>query len=144
MNILSMAENKNPADADGDTPLHTTYVQAKINIVKFIIENITEKNPPNLNGRTPLHVHADRVGSWFSPDDHCKVMLLMIQNVDDLHPKDVDGKTPADLLYERIKCISCGGHSWEIDDCETLFEIAQKNGYGEIWKILQCPDEMIS
>ena len=31
MNILSMAENKNPADADGDTPLNKTYVQGKIN-----------------------------------------------------------------------------------------------------------------
>jgi len=43
MNILSMAENKNPADADGDTPLNKTYVQGKINLVKFIIESITEK-----------------------------------------------------------------------------------------------------
>ena len=43
MNILSMAENKNPADADGDTPLNKTYVQGKINPVKFIIESITEK-----------------------------------------------------------------------------------------------------
>ena len=43
MNILSMAENKNPADADGDTPLNKTDVQGKINLVKFIIESITEK-----------------------------------------------------------------------------------------------------
>ena len=113
MNILSVTENKNPADCLGVTPLHQIARVLK----PWELENriFTEK--------------------------HREVMSLLLQNVEDKHPKDEDGKTPADYLLRSFESCWFGAISAARygDECKTLFELAQKYGYGEIWKILKCP-----
>ena len=63
-------------------------------------------------------------------------MSLLLKNVKDIHPKDENGETPADYFYHSFEEISANVHD---DECNTLFELAKKYGYGEIWKILKCP-----
>ena len=115
-----------------------------ISVLMNILSATEDKNPADCLGTTPLHLIADISSAIWQPDlenrilteKHCKVMSLLLKNVKDIHPKDEDGKTPADYLHRSFERFAADGHD---DECNTLFELAQKCGYGEIWKILKCP-----
>ena len=49
-----MAEDKNPANIDGRTPLHIAARCGLINICKLIVENTKDKNPADIFGTTPM------------------------------------------------------------------------------------------
>ena len=88
--ILSVTEDKNPADCRGTTPLHQI---ADLGAFRTNLENriLTEK--------------------------HCKVISLLLKNVKDIHPKDEDGETPADYLYHSFERFAAHEHAYE---CNTV------------------------
>ena len=46
--------NKNPANNDGDTPLHLAAQHGHLNVCELMIEKVVFKNPSNIQGETPL------------------------------------------------------------------------------------------
>ena len=161
--ILKNTDQANTSDNFGSTPLAEVAVcvtaalhsfdlyrfsfehesiDFMISVLMIILSATEDKNPADCSGTTPLHQITDLDEfrtDWedrILTEKHCEVMSLLLKNVKDIHPKDEDGKTPADYLHRSFERISA---HWHDDECNTLFELAQKYGYGEIWKILKCP-----
>ena len=44
----------------GRTPLHYAAEAGHLNVVKYILDRISDKNPKDTEGRTPLHFAARR------------------------------------------------------------------------------------
>merc|ERR1712038_2024581 len=84
--IIQNGQNKNPADEDGRTPLHSAASTGHLEICRLIIENFQNKNPADLTERTPLH--------WAAEYGHLEVCRLIIENVQDKNPANLDGETP--------------------------------------------------
>ena len=60
--MVTFAENKNPADAIGETPLHYAAMSGHLDVCRLLLENCgDQKNPVSNLGRTPLD-HASRNG----------------------------------------------------------------------------------
>ena len=87
--IIQNADNKNPPDHYGWTPLHRAADEGHTEICRLIIENVEDKNPPNQYGLTPLHRAANK--------GHIEICRLIIENVEDKNPPDHYGETPLDL-----------------------------------------------
>ena len=56
-----IANDKNPANVQGTTPLHEAAKEGKLEVVKYITDQIDEKNPISTDGFTPLHGAAMEV-----------------------------------------------------------------------------------
>ena len=67
-------KNKNPANDDGDTPLHKAATEGHVKICKLILENVVVKCPITHKGITPLHCSA-RSG-------HSETCEMILQNID--------------------------------------------------------------
>ena len=48
-----MADDKNPAENFGYTPLHFAALNDQLDICKLIIDNVDDKHPINNDGKTP-------------------------------------------------------------------------------------------
>ena len=53
--IAKHLKNKNPADNEGSTPLHSAANFGHLKITKFLSGYLKNKNPADQNGQTPLH-----------------------------------------------------------------------------------------
>jgi ankyrin repeat protein len=73
--IIENVQDKNPADIDGNTPLHFAAISGNLDICKMIMENVQNRNPGNDNGDTPLH-HAANRGHL----DVCKLIIESMQS----------------------------------------------------------------
>ena len=59
--LLTNSIEKNPADDQGDTPLHYAAINGNLEMCNLIISNTQDKNPANDRGKTPLD-HAKSFG----------------------------------------------------------------------------------
>jgi len=84
--IVENAQDKNPADNSGWTPLHEAAMNGRLEICRCILENVQDKNPANNDGHTPLH-RAAIYG-------HLEMCRLILDNVQDKNPARNDGNTP--------------------------------------------------
>ena len=91
--VLRNIIEKNPRNANGDTPLHYAAYYGCLDVCKSIIDNINEKNSRNLDSYTPLHLAAF--------GGHLNECKLIMANIDDIHPKNLEGETPMD--FAKIK-----------------------------------------
>ena len=57
--FIQYAEDKNPADVHGWTPLHGAASNGQAELCHLIISNIDNKNPADKYGMTPLHMAAN-------------------------------------------------------------------------------------
>ena len=72
-NILSTIENtneKNPKDAEGNTPLHEAVKIENFSVFQEIIKNCNDIAPQNNRGQTPLHLAA-----WFGNSETCEFII---------------------------------------------------------------------
>ena len=106
--IIQNNQNKNPADDDNNTPLHSAAEEGNLEICRLIIENVQDKNPANRNGDTPLH---KALGAG-----HLEVCRLIIENIQD--------KNPANRNY----------NSWSFGD--TPLHYAAMRGHLEICRLI--------
>jgi ankyrin repeat protein len=117
--IMDRAEDKNPADWGGDTPLHEAAIQGHLAgdtplheaairghlaIVKYMMDNINDKSPKNCYGKTPLH-YAATWKIWLAHVDACirkyEVFKYIFENVDEKNPEDLEGITPLHLAAKH-------------------------------------------
>ena len=102
--IMDRAEDKNPADWIGDTPLHEAASRGHLAIVKYIMDNIKDKSPKNCYGKTPLHFAATHL-NWIAHGTACirkyEVFKYIFENVDDKNPADLKGITPLHLAAKH-------------------------------------------
>ena len=91
--IILNADNKNPKDADGWTPLHEAAKRGYANIVRLIMDNVVIKNPHGKRDLTPLH-EAARGG-------HIEICRLIIEAVDEKSPRDQEGYSPLHLAARK-------------------------------------------
>ena len=52
--IIKNAEEKNPKNNFGNTPLHLAATHGHLEVSRLIMENITQFNPENNFGKTPF------------------------------------------------------------------------------------------
>ena len=98
--VMDSAEDKNPADWVGDTPLHEAASQGHLAIVKYIMDNIRDKSPKNCYGKTPLHyaaTHLNWLADAAAPIRKYEVFKYIFENVDEKNPADLEGITPLHL-----------------------------------------------
>ena len=77
----------NPANNNGETPLHSAAKSGHLDICKFILENIQEdKNPEDNVGFTPLHYAAIM--------EHLDIFKFIAQNVENENPVKGSGISP--------------------------------------------------
>ena len=77
----------NPANNNGETPLHSAAKSGHLDICKFILENIQEdKNPEDNVGFTPLHYAAIM--------EHLDIFKFIAQNVENVNPVKGSGISP--------------------------------------------------
>ena len=107
--IIENVQDKNPADVDGQTPLHEFAAGGHLELCRLIIKNLQNcKNPANKNRQTPLHFAAR--------EGHLKVCRLIMENVEDKNPADRRGQTP---LHE----FAARGH---LELCRLIFDHLQE------------------
>ena len=77
----------NPANNNGETPLHSAAKSGHLDVCKFILENIHEdKNPEDNVGFTPLHYAAIF--------EHLEIFKFIAQNVENENPVKGSGISP--------------------------------------------------
>ena len=54
--IIENADDKNPKDDGGWTPLHYAARNGHLSVCQLIVENVEDKNPMTFSGRTPLNL----------------------------------------------------------------------------------------
>ena len=90
-------KNINPANNNGETPLHSAVKCGHLDICKFILENIQEnKNPEDNFGFTPLHYAAIL--------DNLEIFKFIVQNVENANPVKGSAISPfhcAQILGKR-------------------------------------------
>ena len=89
--IFEKAEDKNPAEENGLTPLHIAADRNLLEICRLIMEKAGNKNPANERGITPLHSLT-----ICSNPDGCSHIIN-----DSIDFYNVNGKTPKDLAKEK-------------------------------------------
>ena len=89
--IESKFNNKNPANSNGDTPLHCAVGNGHLETCQWIIaRNIgNDLNIAGRNGFTPLHIAA--------LVDNLKIYQLIVKNVKNKSPKNILGITPLQI-----------------------------------------------
>ena len=142
-NMVQFAHNPNPADLEGQTPMHTAVLKGKVKILELIIRASEEKNPADFENKwTPLHMaaslgrtecakvileniadHSPRDCNGMTPMHfatemgHAEICELVLQHVKEKHPKDSLDRTPLDLAMYN-------GH-------EYIVELFQDLDWGE-------------
>ena len=88
-------DNKNPANINGGTPLHTAANCGHFQICKLIVDNVdgNAKNPADINGYTPLHIAAH--------NGYLEICQLIVDNVNDKNPVNHLGITPFQLAVDN-------------------------------------------
>ena len=111
--IAPKFEDKNPANSEGDTPIHVAIKNGNLNVCKYIIENVDKKriNSPNKFGFTPLHYCA--IMSNF------EIYKLICENIEDKHPEDKIGITPLQIAIS-------GSDGLEISEYASKEKIIRK------------------
>ena len=89
------AENPNPADRWGVTPIHVATHRGHTEVVKFLASKVEKPNTPNIKGETALHLAA-----FFGHTEIAK-FLASIDIVENSNTQDQDGKTPLDYAREE-------------------------------------------
>ena len=80
-------KNINPANNNGETPLHSAVKCGHLDICKFILENMPEnKNPEDAVGFTPLHYAAIL--------DNLEIFKFIVQNVENANHVKGSGISP--------------------------------------------------
>jgi ankyrin repeat protein len=90
--IRDCANDNNPRNKKGRTPLHIAAERGNQLTVLLILLYVKDKNPANINGMTPLH-YAARPG-------HLEIVKLLLEHAEDKNPADINGWTP---LYWAAK-----------------------------------------
>ena len=104
-NMVQYAKDPNPADLEGQTPMHTSVLKGRVKILGLIIKACEEKSPADFENKwTPLHMAA------FLGRTECAKVIL--ENVADQSPKDYNGMTPLHFATEM-------GHA---DICELILQ----------------------
>jgi ankyrin repeat protein len=92
--ILEQVDDPNSLGMDGAIALHIAAYDGHVDILKAIMEKVSDNNnPADNNGRTLLHVSAE----W----GQLQVVQYMFPLLEDKCPKDIDGQTPLHLLSQR-------------------------------------------
>ena len=52
--------NKNPANNDGWTPIHTAAINSNLEICRLIVNNVDNKHPINNEGKTPKNTTDEK------------------------------------------------------------------------------------
>jgi len=73
--VWNRASKSNDIFNQGLTPLHVASRNGRDNIVKILLEQVTEKRPKNAVGRTPLHYSA-----WKGHVDTTKMLIEAIND----------------------------------------------------------------
>jgi ankyrin repeat protein len=84
--ILDCANDKNPVDTNGTTPLHIAALNGDRLTVLLILQYFKDKNPAGKNGRTPLH--------WAARYGCLEIVKLLLEHADEKNPEDKYGGTP--------------------------------------------------
>ena len=70
--------DKNPADINGETPLHFAAQNGHYKSHQIIFQNVFDRNPRNILGYFPLHVAALH--------GHFEIFVVTLPNVQDKNP----------------------------------------------------------
>ena len=125
MEIESKFNNKNPANSNGDTPLHCAVGNGHLETCQWIIaRNIgNDLNIAGRNGFTPLHIAA--------LVDNLKIYQLIVKNVKNKSPKNAISK------------VQINPNSKESDEAQaTAREFIKSNndGYEKLQKLSKIID----
>ena len=86
-------KNINPANNNGETPLHSAAKSGHLDICKFILENLqVDKNPTDNVGFTPLHYAA--ILNKDTKYNNLEIFKLIFQNVDNSNTNKGSGILP--------------------------------------------------
>merc|ERR1712029_941249 len=97
--IVENAQDKNPADNSGWTPLHEAAIYGHLEMCRLILDNVQDKNPARNDGNTPLHFAASF--------GHTEICRLILENVEDKNPADNRGQTPLHLAARYGHLLVC-------------------------------------
>jgi ankyrin repeat protein len=152
--ILDYANDDNPIDEDGETPLHTAAQNNDLLSVLLILHHYQDKtylqlaaryaympyakdkNPADKDGITPLH--------WAARLGYLETVKLLLEYAKDKNPADKDGQTPLHLAAERghleiVKLLL--EHAKDKNPVDkysrTPLYIARREGYNDIVKLIQ-------
>ena len=141
--ILERANNKNPKDLEGKTPLHAAANWGNYDAFESIFEIIDDKNPKDSEGDTPLHIAA--------MEGHLQICKLIITNVSDKNPKNNLKITPLHDAAERNQHEVCKLITKNIKDIheknhdgKTPYDMAKEKGNHDIMELLGYPFERIN
>ena len=91
--------DKNPADKNGETPLHIAANSNDFKTFKFIFEKVEDKNPSDKKGQTPLHKAATNLTNrYMFKSKIADIFSLVFENVEDKNPADNEGITPFHII----------------------------------------------
>ena len=81
------------------------YQTGHVEVIKYILEHVTDKNPKRRDGRTPLHCAV--LNNSFG---NLEMFKILAENVTDKNPAQNNGMTPLDMavqmgLLEFVKYI---------------------------------------
>ena len=92
--IVDKAEDKNPANVNGSTPLHVAAAEGELEIFEMIANKVTNINPRDNVGWTPLHGAAQY--------GHREMCEFIADKVEDKNPECDNGWTPQELMWNKI------------------------------------------
>ena len=98
-NMVDYAQDPNPANEAGDTPLHVAASRGKVDVCKLLLERVDDNNPRDNDGCTPLH--------WAAFHGRVEVCKLFLQNNADKNPRDNQGKTPLHVAAREGQAKVC-------------------------------------
>jgi ankyrin repeat protein len=132
---LPYAKDKNPADFDGQTPLHWAAMFGYLEIVKLLLEHATDKNRADMDGKTPLHLAVE--------EGNLETVKLLLQYAKDKNPADNKDKTPLHLAVEdgnletvKLLLEHAKDKNPEDEDGWTPLHLAAEFGHLEIVNLL--------
>ena len=90
---LKLALNKEPRDEQGWTPLHSAAKFDQREILKFLLQHVTDVQPKNNNNDTPLHIASE-----FGHIECVKILLTKFCSIDSKNNADA---TPLHLAGQN-------------------------------------------